>query len=364
MKKILTVILVLLFSLTLLSACGGLEDPPPLPSPRVRGEIPASPINDPPPATSGSEGFYTIVALGEDGEDILDFYIDMGFNINDLFVELRRGSVARLGIFPIDESDIDEGTFIIDGSSITFYFDGGEIDGTIEDYRISFAIDGVEMIFEKNYFYFGPDFGDYWDASESLIHGYGGTFLVNPPMEFTFIPNQTGVWEFRTSNNEGDPYLELFGGEYGGIIHEDDDSGDGENAVIYRVLRAGDEFRLLARNWGSSDTGSFMLTVQLFNPIAIPGGGASIQVNDRETYFVFVPNTSGMWVFETSDNGDSDPKLHIYDANGVELYDDDDSGGNMNALINARLESGTTYYIRATFFFTTTGNYLLNVTLS
>jgi len=369
MKKILAIILALLLGFTVLSACGGgLEDPPPLPPPRVRGETPAAPILDPPPEpvtdTSGPEGFYTIVSLGTEGEDILGMYIDMGMDPNYFFVELRRGGIARMGVFPENEYEIDEGTFTIDGSTITFYFDDGEIDGTIEDNRISFGIDGLGMVFEKNDTFFGPAFGGSSDAVDSVIPGNGGTIRVdNPPTEFTFMPGQTGLWEFRTSNNEGDPYLELYGGDYGGIIEDNDDGGEGYNALIQRLLRAGEEFRIVARNWGSSDTGGFTLTVQQITPIPIPGHGASVQV-DGQTYFIFVPDTSGMWEFITSDNGNNDPKLHIYDIDGFELYDDDDSADGVNALINARLEAGTTYYIRATFFgFDLSGSYLLTVTL-
>jgi len=367
MKKILAVILALLLGFTVLSACGGgLEDPPPLPPPRVRGETPASPVFDPPSEppvdTSGPEGFYTIVSLIVDGEDILGMYIDMGMDPNDFFVELRRDGVARMGIFAQDESEIDVGTFTISGSTLTLYFDDGEIDVTIEGNRISFGIDGTGMIFEKNDSLSGSASGGSSGASVSAIPGTGGTFLVDdPPTEFTFMPGQTGLWEFRTSNNEGDPYLELYGGDYGGIIDDDDDSGGGNNALIQRLLRAGEEFRIVARNWGSSDTGSFTLTVQQITPASIPGNGASIQV-DGQTYFSFVPDTSGMWEFITSDNGDSDPKLHIYDIDGYELYDDDDSADGINALINARLEAGTTYFVRATFFFGFDGRYLLDVT--
>ena len=199
------------------------------------------------------------------------------------------------------------------------------------------------------------------DYSDDMIPATGGTFNISQQTEFTFIPGQSGVWEFRTSNNAGDPYLELYGGEYGGMITEDDDSGGGSNALITWILREGAEYRLVARNWSSGDSGSFVLTVQQINPVAIPGGGGSVNV-DGETFFIFIPNASGMWEFITSDNGSYDPKLHIYDADGFELYDDDDSADGTNALINARLQSGTTYYIRASFFWDSDGRYLLTVT--
>ena len=269
MKKVLALILALTLSLTVLSACGGaLEDPPPLPPPRVRD--PSASINNPPPAPPPSTP------------------------------EPAPGTSN-----PVDD--------------------------------------------------------------DTTIPGNGGTFHITETTEFAFIPAQSGVWEFFTSDNgNSDPYLELYGsnfdGEYGDLIWEDDDSAGDLNAIITRVLSAGSEYFIRARTWSSRDTDTFTLTVRQINPEAIPGNGGSVQV-DGETYFVFIPGTSGMWEFLTSDNGDSDPKLHIYDIDGVELYDDDDSGGDSNARIRARLDSGTTYYVRATFFWDFTGRYTLSVTL-
>ena len=270
MKKTIAIILSLILGISMLSACGGgLEDPPPLPPPRVREATAPSPIFDPPPdpVTDPTEP---------------------------------------------DTSDPDD------------------------------PIPG---------------------ASDADIPGNGGTFIVEQPTEFTFIPAQSGAWEFFTSDNgNSDPYLELYGGDFGGLIWEDDDSGEGNNALITRVLAAGAEYTVNARFWGSNDSGSFTLTVRRIEPQVIPGDGGIVNV-DGETYFIFIPNESGMWEFLTSDNGDSDPKLHIYDTEGVELYDDDDGAGDgANALINARLESGTTYFIRATFFWDFDGRYTLSVT--
>jgi len=263
MKKALAIILAIILGISVLAACGGLEDPPPLPAPRVR-DANKSPVTDPAPPIP--------IPLPDDPAPV------------------------------------------------------------------------------------NPD------GSGSSIPGSGGTFIVDPPTEFTFIPDQSGVWEFFTSDNEGDPYLELFGGEYNGLIHEDDDSAGDSNALIRWILNAGDEYTILARNWGSSDTGSFTLNVRQINPVAIPGGGGSVQV-DGESYFIFIPDESGMWEFLTSDNGESDPRLAIYDENGVELYDDDDSGGGMNAKINARLEAGTAYYVRGFFWFwDDESRFVINVT--
>jgi len=96
----------------------------------------------------------------------------------------------------------------------------------------------------------------------------------------------------------------------------------------------------------------------------IPGGGnRSIQVN-RETDFSFTPNQSGLWVFYTFDNGNSDPFLALYDSNGIEIIHNDDGGVGFNALFAAPLVAGTTYILEATFYNFGTGNYKLGVYLA
>ena len=275
MKKVIAIILVLILSLSVLTACGGLEDPPRLPPPRERN--PNSPVAPPPNPTPNT---------------------------------------------PEPPPGDDDG-----------------------------------------------DNGENSDLADVVISGNGGTFRVTETTVFSFIPAQSGIWEFSTSDNgNSDPYLELFGrnfdGDYGDQISDDDDSAGDLNALLTRVLNAGDLYFIKARTWGERNTDAFTLTVRQINTQPIPGNGGSVQV-DGESYFVFIPSTSGRWEFLTTDNGESDPRLAIYDENGVELYDDDDSGDGVNARIVAQLTAGTTYYVRGHFWFWDDHTrFVINVTLT
>ena len=93
----------------------------------------------------------------------------------------------------------------------------------------------------------------------------------------------------------------------------------------------------------------------------LPSSGGSVRVNGN-TEFAFTPNQSGQWEFRTSENGSSDPLLEIYDSNRRLLAEDDDSGGNYNALITANLNANESYVINARFWGDGSGSYRLTVT--
>jgi hypothetical protein len=92
------------------------------------------------------------------------------------------------------------------------------------------------------------------------IHPQGGYINVNGRTEFSFTPNQGGVWVLRTSDSNGsDPYLELYDSS-GNLIAEDDDSGSGFNALINVNLNSGQTYIVHAMFWGSGG-GSYNLNV-------------------------------------------------------------------------------------------------------
>ena len=367
MKKVIAIILVLILGLSILTACGGREEPPPpLPSPRTRDAlaVAATPTPAPTPEVNRVEGFYTIVSLGPDSDEVFELYESIGFDLNDFYIELRSGGIFRMAVFPEDEDDITEGTYSINGTSITMDAEGEAITGTIEDGRITLIEDDIEMVFEKNDSYRGPSFQDAGvdtDGPSMTIPGAGATILVDGATLYSFIPNQTGVWEIITHDSgSGDPYLELMD-EFGFMIWEDDDSGGGHDARIIYILEAGTEYLIKARFWSTSYVGSYMLTVMRIDPPQIPSGGGSMQVSEK-TIFSFIPDSSGSWEFRTSDNGSSDPYLTLYDENGKWIMDDDDSGGDLNALFTATVEDGVQYYVRVRFWGSGDGSCTVHVT--
>jgi len=81
-------------------------------------------------------------------------------------------------------------------------------------------------------------------------------------MEFSFTPGETGYWIISTSNARGDtdPFLWLLDA-YGNIIADDDDGGEGLNALIKVYLEAGTS--LVIRAGFFAGAGEYTLNVRM-----------------------------------------------------------------------------------------------------
>ena len=197
-------------------------------------------------------------------------------------------------------------------------------------------------------------------SGSGSIPGSGGQVNVYGTTQYSFTPNQSGAWTFRTSNNNGDPYLWLYNSA-GSLIAQDDDSGGSLNALMTVSLNAGSTYTVRA-GFYSTGTGSYTLTVtppSQTSSGSISGSGGQVNVYGT-TRYSFTPNQSGVWMFRTSNNN-GDPYLWIYNSNGSLIAEDDDNGGSLNALIYVNLNAGSTYTVVAGFYGNGTGSYTLSV---
>ena len=184
----------------------------------------------------------------------------------------------------------------------------------------------------------------------------GGQVQVTEACEISFTPSRSGVWVLRTADNgDSDPTLALKAP--GGLqIAEDDDSAGGYNALIISELNAGTAYTIVAGFYADGD-GAFTLIVTPAE--TIPSGGGEIRVN-ASTGYVFSPDEPGEWEFLTTDNGDDDPYLILFDTDGFQIAYDDDGGSGYNARIVEDLGKWT-YYLFATGYDGTDASYLLTV---
>jgi len=88
----------------------------------------------------------------------------------------------------------------------------------------------------------------------------------------------------------------------------------------------------------------------------------SVEITNT-TEFIFTPDVTGYWVFRTSDNENYDPRLWLRNMYGVLIAEDDDSGGDLNALMTVHLVGGVDYLLEAGFWRGNTGQYMLSVYL-
>ena len=184
-----------------------------------------------------------------------------------------------------------------------------------------------------------------------VFPGNGGKASVYGVTRFSFSPNQSGMWCFRTSDcGDNDPYLELY--DSGGVllVHGDDQL-EINDALIYAELDAGAEYTIVAKFFiDSVSTGNYSLHAD--RVAFIPSGGGSVSVSGA-TGFAFIPNRSGLWNFRTSGDGEGDPYIALYSLfdKKVELYFvNDDGGDGVNAIMTPFVRAGESYFLDSGFW--------------
>ena len=194
----------------------------------------------------------------------------------------------------------------------------------------------------------------------AILPGTGGSAQVNRLTYYSITPDSTGIWTFRTSGNGySDPYLSLYDA-YGQYITGDDDGAGGLNALITAYMAEGEQYLILAGYYGA-DSGNYTLEAARMPISALPAVNGSVTV-EGGSYFSFMPERTGLWSFQTFENGDSDPYLRLYDAYGQLIAEDDDGAEGLNAFISAYLAEGMQYVISAGFFGYGAGSYTLRAT--
>ena len=193
------------------------------------------------------------------------------------------------------------------------------------------------------------------------IPAAGGSVGVNGPTYYVFIPNQSGIWTFSSSNNGNTLPFILVSENDGHYIGDDLGSGVNHNVELSVPLVAGRTYIIEASLAWDSPGGIYTLTASRLTPQVMPPSGGIVTVNGR-TYYSFVPTQSGTWLFITSNStGGCDPYLTLYDANFSQLAFDDDGAGYPHARLTYHLNAGTTYYVYAGYFGMTGGTYTLGV---
>jgi len=188
----------------------------------------------------------------------------------------------------------------------------------------------------------------------------GGSLQVTAPMDFTFAPDQDGVWIFTALNMTGDdPFLSIQGLD-GTLVTEYGAGRWDHKTELFVYLFNGAAYKVSADYYGEGIDSSYMLNV--VPPTLLSGNGGQFQIIDGDAGLIFVPDQSGSWEFRTSNNGSCDPYIIIYSQSGKVVGEDDDGAGNSNALATVKLTAEETYIIRAGYHSFNPDNYTLTVT--
>jgi len=176
--------------------------------------------------------------------------------------------------------------------------------------------------------------------------------------EFDGRQGQTVVLEMRSS--EFDAFLELRDPD-DGLVAQDDDGGDGTNAMITATLPRNGRYRVVARSYGEREaSGYYDLSLVMAGEVA--RAGRVVELREGQTVFgrleagdsVLGDSTyADVFTFRAPRDGEIvvdlrssefDAYLLVKDANGVTQSTDDDGGDSgTDARVTMRVDRNQTY---------------------
>lgn len=178
------------------------------------------------------------------------------------------------------------------------------------------------------------------------------------PLEYGFSLRDRSLVTIDMRSGDFDSLLLLSGV---GVERHNDDGGDGLDAKLVQVLEPGD-YTIQA---GAATDGSGLFTLALATAAVPEGmGGGSLAVGQEHPgvllagaadRFVVTVDEEAEYVIDMASQ-DFDSYLELFDADGMELAADDDSGGSLDASIRIRLAPGE-YVIQASAIGAGAGSY-------
>ena len=176
---------------------------------------------------------------------------------------------------------------------------------------------------------------------------------------FLLVPERGGRLVVETTGST-DTYLHLYNYATRAEIAADDDSGQGLNARIRHNVQAGTQYLAKVRGLRSATRGAYGFRAYISggegagswgSPITFQIGAddtaaalnRTLQEN-REDFFLLVPDRNGTIVAETSGRLDTYMELYLADT-GELLNENDDGGQGLNARIRRNVQAGTRYIV-------------------
>lgn len=182
-----------------------------------------------------------------------------------------------------------------------------------------------------------------------------GTLRNDEEQWFSVRPLQAGHVIAETSGKT-DTFLEAHESS-GSAIASDDDSGEDYNARVEFFAEAGKTYRIKLRNYDDNG-GSYQIRAD-FTPLPADierntdlSRALPVRLGEPFPVYLRSPSESRWFRYDIARNGTTfvaqtrgkmDTILVLYDAQGKQIEEDDDSGEDNNAMISRRLNAGTVY---------------------
>ncbi|MNO43550.1 Subtilisin E precursor [compost metagenome] len=247
-----------------------------------------------------------------------------------------------------DDFDPDNGNYF---SGLTLSLIGG----TNYYFKVTGFMDGpIHARFIVNKAEIGSDIGNDFDSAYSISLGSLTDTLIDYPGDidvFRFRAPYNGVYTFETLGS-ADTIMELYDQSLIQFDYNDDSAG--ASSKITNELYAGRTYYLKIYHYDMYAIGSYSLRVQkeednIDGEILAINAPITRMINYEgdEDMYMFIPRTSGVYVFRTTGNTDTVGLLLDQNENPI-LGNDDSIDRNFSITVN--LSANVMYYLRVKHF--------------
>ncbi len=279
------------------------------------------------------------------------------------YFEVEEGRYATIRLDAVDRDVLDPYLELYneDGVIIAEDDDGGEgYNARIVDFPVTTS--SAYTIHALTY----SGAGDYTLSLEVVEEPSGEVIEYGQMVEETLAEDARHVWFFQGAegdvvtiamnarDEDMDCYLELYGPN-GVALTDDDDSGEGFNALIeYYRLPADGAYRIVASSGMFGAAGAYGLALERVEMVVegtLTYGetmSATLESGTRHHWLFEGEEGDVVTISMTAVGGDMDAYLELFAPDGVRVMTDDDSGGDANAEISTfELPLSGTYRIIA-----------------
>jgi hypothetical protein len=188
----------------------------------------------------------------------------------------------------------------------------------------------------------GGDGGDQPSGEGDLQVGDSVTEDADGNVEYTISLEEGQTVVIDVTSEDFDTYLDVENSD-GDLLASDDDGGDAFNSRLNFTAPDSDLYTLIVRSFAGDADGTFTLTVEEGSGSGGGTGdggtieyGQTVEVNPDgavSTTFTFEGTEGDVVDVYAVSQGSEDSRIYLYDEDGNEIAQDDDSGGNSNPYI-------------------------------
>jgi hypothetical protein len=198
---------------------------------------------------------------------------------------------------------------------------------------------------------------------------------IGPPGDEDWYVVETDMYEGKAiltlfTTGEIDTYMEVYGPDDPMVLLSENDDSFDSNAEVSVLAESGQRFWVLVRGYDETVGGSYSFhtesasfegdpnepdnTIEEANQLMVgyePVGSYILPSEDEDWYFIdIVEVPTGNTILSVETIGMLDTFLDLYDADGMEMFSNDDGGEGDNARIDMFLESPGRFYVKVTHY--------------